>query len=124
MVPQSSHWCGYDCLSIPTHCLYIFIMIGSVYVRNVGEIIFCRHIPTISHLFSLSSRSGLRAEIVNRIYDEIHSIMFRFIVFYATSNSISVISWLSFFFIGGGNMSIRRKPPSCRKSLTNFITYI
>jgi hypothetical protein len=25
-------------------------------------------------------------------------------------------------FIGGGNESIRRKPSSCRKSLTNFIT--
>ena len=26
-------------------------------------------------------------------------------------------------FIGGGNRSTRRKPPTCRKSLTNFITY-
>ena len=25
-------------------------------------------------------------------------------------------------FIGGGNMSTRRKPPTCRKSLTKFIT--
>jgi hypothetical protein len=25
-------------------------------------------------------------------------------------------------FIGGGNRSIRRKPPTCHKSLTNFIT--
>jgi hypothetical protein len=25
-------------------------------------------------------------------------------------------------FIGGGNRSSRRKPPTCRKSLTNFIT--
>jgi len=25
-------------------------------------------------------------------------------------------------FIGGGNQSTRRKPPTCRKSLTNFIT--
>ena len=25
-------------------------------------------------------------------------------------------------FIGGGNKSIRRKPPICHKSLTNFIT--
>jgi len=25
-------------------------------------------------------------------------------------------------FIGGGNRSTRRKPPTCRKSLTNFIT--
>jgi len=26
-------------------------------------------------------------------------------------------------FIGGGNRSTRRKPPTCRKSLANFITY-
>ena len=26
-------------------------------------------------------------------------------------------------FIGGGNRSTRRKPLTCRKSLTNFITY-
>ena len=25
-------------------------------------------------------------------------------------------------FIGGGNRSTRSKPPTCRKSLTNFIT--
>jgi len=25
-------------------------------------------------------------------------------------------------FIGGGNRSIQRKPPTCRKSLTTFIT--
>ena len=25
-------------------------------------------------------------------------------------------------FIGGGKRSIRRKPPTCRKSLTNFMT--
>ena len=25
-------------------------------------------------------------------------------------------------FIGGGNQSTRRKPPTCQKSLTNFIT--
>jgi hypothetical protein len=25
-------------------------------------------------------------------------------------------------FIGGGNQNAQRKPPTCRKSLTNFIT--
>ena len=29
---------------------------------------------------------------------------------------------VSFSFIGGGNPSIRRKPPTCRKSFINFIT--
>ena len=27
-------------------------------------------------------------------------------------------------FIDGGNQSTRRKPPTCRKTLTNFITYV
>jgi len=29
---------------------------------------------------------------------------------------------LAVSFIGGGNRSTRRKPTTCRKSLTNFIT--
>ena len=36
-----------------------------------------------------------------------------------TFHNISVIS---VSFIGGENRSARRKPPTCRKSLTNFIT--
>jgi hypothetical protein len=33
-------------------------------------------------------------------------------------NNNSVISWRSVLLIGGN----RRKPPTCRKSLTNFVT--
>ena len=40
-------------------------------------------------------------------------------VFNATLNNISVISW-HVSFIGGGN---QRKQPTCRKSLTNFISH-
>ena len=44
-------------------------------------------------------------------------------VFNATFNNISVISWRSVLsVVGGGNRSTRRKPPTCRKSLTTFIT--
>ena len=39
-----------------------------------------------------------------------------FMVFNASFNNISVM------FIGGENWSTRRKPLTCRKSLTNFIT--
>ena len=42
----------------------------------------------------------------------------RVMVFNATFNNISVISWLT--VIVGGNRSTRRKPPARRKSLTNF----
>jgi hypothetical protein len=41
-------------------------------------------------------------------------------VFNATFNNISVISRVS--FIGGGNPRTLRKPPTCCKSLINFIT--
>jgi len=39
-------------------------------------------------------------------------------MFNATFNNIVAVS-----FIGGGNQSTQRKPPTCSKSLTNFITY-
>jgi hypothetical protein len=38
----------------------------------------------------------------------------------ATFNNISYIATVS--FIGGGNWSTWRKPPTSRKSLSNFIT--
>ena len=40
----------------------------------------------------------------------------------ATFNNISVISWLSVLFIER-NRSIRKKPPTCLKSLTSLFTY-
>ena len=47
-----------------------------------------------------------------------------FMVINATFNIISVIYIMAVSFIGGGNRSTRRKSPTCRKSLTNFITYL
>ena len=62
------------------------------------------------------------------LYTSIHSIitsMVRGMVFNATFNNISVISYIAVAvsFIDGGNRSTRRKSPTCRKSLTNLITY-
>jgi hypothetical protein len=51
-----------------------------------------------------------------------------FMVLNATFNNISDISWRSVLLVeypekgSEGNRSARRKPPICRKSLTNFIT--
>jgi len=42
-------------------------------------------------------------------------------MFNATFNNILIISWRS-VIIGRGNWSTRRQPPTCHKSLTNFIT--
>jgi hypothetical protein len=44
----------------------------------------------------------------------------RVMVFNTTFNNISVISCVAVSFIVGGNQT---KPPTCRKSLTNFIKY-
>ena len=44
-----------------------------------------------------------------------------FMVLNATFNNYSYI--LAVSFIGGGNQRTWRKPPTCCKSLTNFITY-
>ena len=44
------------------------------------------------------------------------------ISFNATFNEISAI-WRRSVFICGGNQSTRRKPSTCRQSLTNSITY-
>ena len=51
--------------------------------------------------------------------DDTKSIYYRVLVFNATY--ISYIVAVS--FIGGGNQSMRRKPLTCRKSLTNLILY-
>ena len=46
-----------------------------------------------------------------------------FMVLNASFNNISVDSYIvAVCFIGGRNRSIRKKPPTCRKSLANFIT--
>jgi len=41
-------------------------------------------------------------------------------VFNIILNNISYRYIVAVSFIGGGNRSIRRKPPTCRKFLTNF----
>jgi hypothetical protein len=43
---------------------------------------------------------------------------YRDMVFNASFNNISVISW-QLIYLGGGKRSILRKTPTCRKSLTN-----
>jgi len=41
----------------------------------------------------------------------------------AIFNNISDNYIVAVSFIGGGNRRTRKKPPTCRKSLTNFIAY-
>ena len=53
------------------------------------------------------------------------------VVFNATFNNIPVVSWrlvllmeVAVSFIDGGHRTIRRQPPICRKSLTNFMVMV
>ena len=43
-----------------------------------------------------------------------------FVVYGVLRHFQQYLSYIS--FIGGGNRSTRMKPPTCRKSMTNFIT--
>jgi hypothetical protein len=43
-------------------------------------------------------------------------------VFNGTFNNIYISYIMAVSFIDGGNRRTRRKSPTCRKSLTNFIT--
>jgi len=52
---------------------------------------------------------------------QVQSIRYRVLVFNATFN-IFFSYFVAVSFIGGGNQSTRRKPPTCCKSLTNFIS--
>jgi hypothetical protein len=76
---------------------------------KVGEVYSIQHnlIPFVSDLRQavLSSTTEVRV-----------------IVFNATFNNISLSYIVVVSFIGGGNRSAWRKPPTSRKSLTNFIT--
>jgi len=56
---------------------------------------------------------------VLRVLRTLHIKMVRVIVFNATFNNISVISWRSVLLVE--ETSTRRKTPTCHKSLTNFI---
>ena len=65
------------------------------------------------------SKFGFSFIVFNATFSNISVVTVSFIVSNATFSNISVVT---VSFIGGGNRSTRRKPPTCRKSLTNFIT--
>jgi hypothetical protein len=69
---------------------------------------------TQSPYATIMSTSCMKNDMVRRLVVGV-------MVFKATFNNISAI-FVAFSFIGGGNRSTRRKPQTCCKSLTNFIT--
>ena len=79
----------------------------------------------ISYSFVFTFHHNIHNQTIQRPFLLVTSITYqrwvRIMVFNATFNNISVISWRT-VLIGGGIRINRRKPPTCRKSLTNFIT--
>jgi hypothetical protein len=81
-----------------------------------------RHTSSMhDRLASKSRKFFVNFEMLVVIYIIKYYISVRAMVLNATFNYISVILWRS-VFMGGGNRSTRRKPPTCRKSVTHFIT--
>ena len=72
---------------------------------------FFSHIQFLLYLLTLKFLKKL-----DNIWNISSSRLMSLVWFIATFNHISVISWRQ--FIGGGNRSSRRKPPTCSKSLT------
>ena len=111
--------------------LWITYLFPWLYICFLNEII----IKTISIIYLL--RKSLTMKLVIFIICTIFQGKFRFLIvficsYYFLCNSL-VCSVLRHFqqyfsyimavsFIGGGNRRTRRKPPTYRKSLTNFIT--
>jgi hypothetical protein len=86
----------------------------------VLPIICFKSYKNISPLTLMSSNPvhGVMFEFLYKKSDFFVFIWVRVIVFNTTFNNISVIAWWSVILpISGGNW---RKPPNCRKSLTNF----
>jgi len=86
--------------------LFVFSrLITGNYINNNNE---------FTDLSVLLSRSGSFAKAKKNTFEMVGW----FMVFNATINSISAISWRSVLLVE----ETRRKPSTCRKSLTNFIT--
>ena len=55
-----------------------------------------------------------------------HDVVFLFFIDNYNNTTSTLQQYFSYIeavsFIGGGNKRTRRKPPTCHKSLTNFIT--
>ena len=64
---------------------------------------------------------------ISRLYLGSDDVVFLFFIDNYNNTTSTLQQYFSYIeavsFIGGGNRSIMRKPPTCRKSLTNFITY-
>jgi hypothetical protein len=127
---QFNNW---SCINTLVHTFRIRLMVLNATFNNISVILWrsvllveesprlvASHWQTsLTNVVSNTPRlSGIQTYNVSGDRHWLHII--RAMVFNATFHNTSVIYGVS--FIGGGNWSTRRKPPTCCKSLTNFIT--
>ena len=100
---------------------------GLVCIINLSTkmIICCHFLTSWFFFYQCSSAFNYKKIILERFLNLVVAnfvrLRVRVMVFNTTFNNISVISWRS-VILGGENRSTWRKPLTCRKSLTNFIT--
>ena len=97
-----------------SNCLFTTETEFYIYLLNLGKMLIIRSL----YWHMLSDIIIRRIQEVLLLYTWGRRV--RLMVFNVTFNNISAISWRSFFW--RRNRRNRRKPPTCRKSLTNFIT--
>jgi hypothetical protein len=115
-------WRGETCWLIWSPKLS-FLVIATPFVIKV----YLKYVWTgvLSYIVSCVNYITIRRSrlVVIRFTQLDRHVRFRFMVFNATFNNSSAISWRS-LFIHGENRSIRRKPPTCRKLLTMINTVV
>ena len=90
--------------------------------KTISQIWLCRR-KTSVYEFHAHTPELANQNIVSSRYSFLIRIFFKY-KYQTTTVSISVISYImAVSVIGEGNQSTRRRPLTCRKSLTNFIPY-
>ena len=111
---------------------FIVMFGGRVFQQTVGIHMGINRAPLLADLFHYPHKIDFTQEYLKKNEKKLaQSFNFTFHCIddvFLLNNSVLRHSQQNFSFIvavsfiGGGNRSTRRKPPTCRKSLTNFIT--
>jgi hypothetical protein len=109
------HFRKYSCNYLPLAEMTLIFWVTIYYCYNVSHFSNFQILTFISPSFFSNCIWSLSLVLC---YTKIKSINCLWCLMQQYFGYVVVVS-----FIGGGNQSTRIKPPSCRKSLTNFITY-
>ena len=112
-----------------TECTWNVFAVGQKKTRRIAPCCFLISIELHIHLCSCLSKYREIAKIYQRLLCKLISVKSVDIYHQRAGLGLGCLMPLSTMFqymvavsfIGAGNLSIRRKPPTCLKSLTNFI---